>query len=458
LIKRSLKVINEMVSGVGLDSHFENIDIEGVSIDSRTVKNGNLYIPIVRIKDGHDYVIEAIKKGATASLWEKDHPNPPKGIPLIFVDNTLSALQALATSYRNQLSVKVIGITGSNGKTTTKDMVNSILATSFKVHKTKGNLNSQIGLPLTILEVLDEDEIVVLEMGMSETGQIERLSKIAQPDIAIITMIGLSHIATLGSREGIAKAKLEIVAGLKENGLLIYNGDEPFLQHLKTTLTNKKVRFITFGETSENDLFPRTISEDGGEFKFVTNYENSPEYSLPLMGRHNIHNALASIAVGKELNINEENIVYGLKNLSITDMRMQKLKSSKGFTIINDAWNASPNSVKAAIETFQDLSGYNKKLLVLGDMLELGENEIEYHKEIGRFIDPSKIDFLITFGQLSRFLANEAKRNLGAERIKVVTDKEEIVTILNSVTNINDAILVKGSRGMAMEEVVNKLL
>lgn len=458
MIKRSLKVIKEMVNGVGLDSHFENIDVEGVSIDSRTVKNGNLYIPIVRIKDGHEYVIEAIKKGAAASLWEKDHPNPPKGIPLIFVDNTLSALQALATSYRNQLSVKVIGITGSNGKTTTKDMVNSILATSFKIHKTKGNLNSQIGLPLTILEVSDEDEIAVLEMGMSETGQIERLSKIAQPDIAIITMIGLSHIATLGSREGIAKAKLEIVAGLKENGLLIYNGDEPLLQQLKTTRTNKKVRFITFGKTSENDLFPKTISEDGGEFKFVTNYENSPEYSLPLMGRHNIHNALASIAVGKELIINEENIVYGLKNLSLTDMRMQKLKSSKGFTIINDAWNASPNSVKAAIETFQDLSGYNEKILVLGDMLELGENEIEYHKEIGRFIDPSKIDFLITFGQLSRFLANEAKRSLGAERIKIVTDKEEIVTILNSVTNINDAILVKGSRGMAMEEVVNKLL
>ncbi|MFD2444122.1 UDP-N-acetylmuramoyl-tripeptide--D-alanyl-D-alanine ligase [Bacillus sp. CGMCC 1.16607] len=423
-------------------------------MDSRTVKNGNLYIPIVRIKDGHDYVIEAIKKGATASLWEKDHPNPPEGISLIFVDNTLSALQTLASSYRNQLSIKVIGITGSYGKTTTKDMVNSILGTSFKVHKT----NSQIGLPLTLLEVSADDEMVVLEMGMSEKGQIKRLSKIAQPDIGIITMIGLSHIATLGSRGEIAKAKLEIVSGLKEVGLLIYNGDEPFLKGVKNTPKTRGIRFITFGETEHNDFYPSSIINESGEYKFLINKKNSPQYTVPILGKHNIQNALASIAVGKELGINEENIVSGLKNLTITEMRMQKLNSNKGFTIINDAWNASPNSVQAAIETFQELVGYDKKILVLGDMLELGEKEEEYHKEIGRFIDPSKIDFLVTHGPLSKFIANEAKINLGNSRVQHLIDKNEIVNFIESISKANEIILVKGSRGMTLEEIVNKLL
>lgn len=458
MIIKSLKDIQKMMSGEGLETQFDSLLVEGVSIDSRTVKKGNLYIPIVRIKDGHKYVREAIKNGAIASLWDKNHPNPPNDIPLIFVDNTLTALQSLASSYRKQLPIKVIGITGSNGKTTTKDMANSIVSTTFKVHKTKGNFNSQIGLPLTILEVSEDDEVVVLEMGMSERGQIERLSKIAQPDIAIITMIGLSHIAILGSREEIANAKLEIVAGLKDNGLLIYNGDEPLLQKVKKTKGNRLIRFITFGETKGNNLYPFSAYANSEEIQLVINHKDTPTYTIPLMGKHNIYNALASIAVGIELGIKEDSIVKGLKELTITEMRMQKLHSSRGFTIINDAWNSSPNSVQAAIETFQDLSGYNKKLLVLGDMLELGENEEEYHKDIGRLIDPNKIDFLFTYGPLSEFISNEALKNLGNERVRSFTNKDEIVNKIINIAKSNDIVLVKGSRGMALEEVVNKLL
>lgn len=458
MIIKSLKDIQKMMSGEGLETQFESLLVKGVSIDSRTVKKGNLYIPIVRIKDGHKYVREAIKNGAIASLWDKKHPNPPNDIPLIFVDSTLTALQSLASSYRKQLPIKVIGITGSNGKTTTKDMVNSIVSTTFKVHKTKGNFNSQIGLPLTILEVSEDDEVVVLEMGMSERGQIERLSKIAQPDIAIITMIGLSHIAILGSREEIANAKLEIVAGLKDNGLLIYNGDEPLLQKVKKTKGNRLIRFITFGETKGNNLYPCSVYANSEEIQLLINQKDTPTYIIPLMGKHNIYNALASIAVGKELGIKEDSIVKGLKELTITEMRMQKLHSSRGFTIINDAWNSSPNSVQAAIETFQELSGYNKKLLVLGDMLELGEKEEEYHKDIGRFIDPNKINFLFTYGPLSEFISNEALKKLGNERVRSFTDKDEIANKIINIAKSNDIVLVKGSRGMALEEVVNKLL
>ncbi|WP_352523860.1 UDP-N-acetylmuramoyl-tripeptide--D-alanyl-D-alanine ligase [Heyndrickxia oleronia] len=457
IIKR-LKDIQMMTSGEGLEKQYENLLVKGVSIDSRTVKKGNLFIPIVRIKDGHNYVREAIKNGAIASLWDKSHSNPPEDIPLIFVDNTLLALQSLASSYRKQLPIKVIGITGSNGKTTTKDMVNSIVSTSYKVHKTKGNFNSQIGLPLTILEVSKDDEVVVLEMGMSERGQIERLSKIAQPDIAIITMIGLSHIAELGSREEIANAKLEIITGLKDNGLLIYNGDEPLLQKVEISNSNRFIRFITFGEGKENNLYPCSVNIDSEEIRLRINHKDSPTYTIQLMGKHNVYNALASIAVGKQLGIRDDNIIKGLSELTTTEMRMQKIHSSKGFTIINDAWNASPNSVQAAIETFQELMNYNKKYLVLGDMLELGENEVEYHREIANYINPNKIDYLFTYGPLSEILSKEAMKYLGNQRVKSFTDKDKIVNKILSLAKSNDIVLVKGSRGMALEEIVNKLL
>lgn len=203
--------------------------MQGVCIDSKKIKEGNLFVPIIRVKDGHDYVKEAIDNGAVASLWKKSYGTPPKGIPIIFVDDTLFALQQLAQFYRKGLDVKVIGITGSNGKTTVKDIISTILSTTHRVHKTKGNFNSQIGLPLTILEMKRDTEFLILEMGMSEKGQIRNLSQIAQPDVAIITMIGQSHLETLGSREEISKAKLEIIDGLKEEGLLLYNGDETLL-------------------------------------------------------------------------------------------------------------------------------------------------------------------------------------------------------------------------------------
>ncbi|MEK3889846.1 UDP-N-acetylmuramoyl-tripeptide--D-alanyl-D-alanine ligase [Bacillus sp. FSL K6-3431] len=458
MIIRNLKDMQEMMSGDGLANEYEKLLVQGVSIDSRTIKKGNLFIPIVRIKDGHKYVKEAMAKGAIASLWDKSHSDPPKNTPLIFVENTLTALQTLANSYRKQLPTKVIGVTGSNGKTTVKDMVNSIVSTKFKVHKTKGNLNSQIGLPLTILEVSESDEVMVLEMGMSERGQIERLSNIAQPDIVIITMIGLSHIGNLGSRKEIANAKLEILTGLKDNGLVVYNGDEPLLQKLKKLKNKRLFRYHTFGKAKENDLHPSSVSVDSEEVRFCTNSENSPTYTISLMGKHNVYNALASIAVGKEFGMKEEDIVQGLKDLNITDMRMQKLTSAKGFTIINDAWNASPSSVQAAIDTLQKLSGYNKKFLVLADMLELGDKEEEYHKNIGRLIDPSKIDFLFTYGPLSKFISNEARKNLGKERVNIFTDKNDIAKKIITIANPCDIVLIKGSRGMALEDVVKRLL
>jgi UDP-N-acetylmuramoyl-tripeptide--D-alanyl-D-alanine ligase len=253
-----------MASGKELDIKFNDIVVQGISIDSRTIAPGNLFVPIIRVIDGHDYIIEAINKGAVAALWQNDHPNPPDDIPLIFVEDCLIALQQLAYSYRKQLPVKVVAITGSNGKTTTKDMVTSILETSYSVHKTKGNLNSQIGLPLTLLEIEEHTQVAVLEMGMSERGQIERLSQIAEPDIAVITMIGLSHLSSLGSKEEIAAAKLEIVKGLHSDGVLVLNGDEPLL---KIDFN----RVVHFGTDESNDYYVSSIEQEDVKTLFTTN-------------------------------------------------------------------------------------------------------------------------------------------------------------------------------------------
>ncbi|RAV23260.1 UDP-N-acetylmuramoyl-tripeptide--D-alanyl-D-alanine ligase [Paenibacillus contaminans] len=456
MICHKLKVIEQMSEGSGLEFVYEDLIVQGVSIDSRTVKSGNLFIPILRQLDGHDYVEEAFSKGAAASFWQKDHINPPTHIPLIYVDDCLQALQILAANYRKERSLKVIAVTGSNGKTTTKDMIDSVLGTTFRVHKTTGNLNSQIGLPLTILEIGKDIDVAVLEMGMSERGQIDRLSRIAKPDLAIITMIGVSHLSTLGSRKEIAAAKLEIVNGLSDDGVLIYNGDEPLIRNgLKDITTTKPISIVTFGEDESSDYYSASS---------VTNVQGSiftvgdHEFFLPLLGAHNISNALAAIAVASIMGLGPMEIAKGFQSLQVTGMRMEKIVSPIGFTIINDAWNASPVSVSAAIQTFEGLTEYERKFIILGDMLELGDREEEYHREIGRNIDPGNIDFLYTVGPLGKFIALEAQKRFPHGNVESFLDKGELTQVLKKKVKKNDVILLKGSRGMLMESIIPVLL
>lgn len=302
----------------------DDIVIQGVSIDSRTIKPGNLYIPLIRLKNGHDYVQEAHIKGASASLWQMDQPNPPNQIPLIFVEDCLQALQDLARAYRQELPIKVVGITGSNGKTTTKDMINSVLETTYKVHKTKGNLNSQIGVPLTLLDIAPGTEIAVIEMGMSERGQIKRLSQIAEPDFVLITMIGLSHLSSLGSQEEIASAKLEIIEGLVKEGILLYNGDEPLLRNGINSL-EKPITTVRFGLSSSNDYVAGDIQVDVDGITFMNKSNN---YRIPTIGKHNVANALAAIAVAETMGLQPEAIRMGLENVIVTGMRMEKVKTA----------------------------------------------------------------------------------------------------------------------------------
>lgn len=435
---------------------FEDHVIKGVSIDTRKIEKGNLFVPFKGENvDGHKFVRQAIEKGAGAALWDKNVPNPPEDIPVLVVDDPLLALQSLANQYRHQLDLKVVGITGSNGKTTTKDMVASLLGTKYKVHKTQGNYNNHIGLPLTILALPEDAEVAVLEMGMSGFGEIELLSEISQPDAAIITNIGESHLQDLGSREGIAKAKLEIVQGLKEDGLFAYFGDEPLLEEQVKDLSLKRIE--TFGRTEENTIFPVKIEMDNDGSHFETSLYEGETFFLPVLGQHNIHNALAAILIAKEFGVSVKEMKEGLKSLKLTQMRMEMTEGQKGEKIINDAYNASPTSMKAAIQLVSELEGFDTKMLVLGDMLELGDNEEEFHLEIGRLIDPERIQHVYTYGKLGEFIAKGARERFSSENVHSFHDKNELADKLKHQTKGGDLLLFKASRGMKLEEVIEAL-
>ncbi|MGM9956746.1 MAG: UDP-N-acetylmuramoyl-tripeptide--D-alanyl-D-alanine ligase [Peribacillus sp.] len=457
MIKRTLKQISEMVNGLNDSKVFEPIEIHGVTIDSRAVTKGCLFVPLKGEQvDGHQYVRSAIAQGASASFWQQDIPNPPTDLPIILVENTEKALQQLARAYRDQLNIKVIGITGSNGKTTTKDMTAALLATTYKVHKTNGNFNNHLGLPLTILSMDEETEAAVLEMGMSSRGEIEFLSKLAKPDVAIITNIGESHLLDLGSREEIANAKLEIVEGLPQGGTLIYHGDEPLLES-RIQKQFPHLRVLSFGRTERNDLFPLTITQEADSTSFTLGGENQGDYQIPVLGQHNVLNALAAILAAKELNIDNESIHKGLEAIRLTNMRMEMVEGINGQKIINDAYNASPTSVKAAIELIEGLSGFRNKILVLGDMLELGASEKDFHLRIGELIAVDQIDKVFTYGPLADYIAKGARKTFAAENVQSFQDKQQLIEALQTSTDAHDLILVKASRGMKLEEVVKAL-
>lgn len=433
--------------------------LEGVSINSRQLVQGGLFIPIVGEKfDGHQFVSSALTEGAVASLWQHDHGTPPSG-NIVIVQDTLQALQQLAEAYVQQTGVKVVGITGSNGKTTTKDIVYALLAEAYQVHKTEGNFNNHIGLPLTILAMPAQIEILILEMGMSGRGEIELLSTIAHPETTIITNIGESHLQQLGSREEIARAKLEIVSGLRPEGLLIYLGDEPLLKQIlaEPAFQQKEMRKITFGLDHTNNVYPTGVMFQGTNTVFTTNSESDEVWTLPLLGMHNVTNALAAITVAQHYEVTAEQIRQGLSKLQLTGMRIEIIQGRHGITLLNDAYNASPTSMKAAIDVLGNLKGYHRKIAVLGDMLELGEEEAIYHQEVGRYID-GQADLLFTYGRLGQQIAEGAAKVLEPSQIRSYLSKQELINDLLEIAQDKDAILFKASRGMKLEEVVQALM
>ena len=449
------RTIGQIAAILGIEcKEHQDVAVSGVTIDSRKVKPGNLFVPFKgENADGHKYVEQAIAQGAAAALWQKDVPNPPAGAPLLFVEDNLKALQTLAEAYLQSTNAKVVGITGSNGKTTTKDMAAAILSQKYKVHKTEGNYNNHLGLPLTILAMDEDTEVAVLEMGMSGKGEIELLSGLAKPDIAIITNIGESHLLDLGSREAIAEAKLEITTGLKEGGLLVYHGDEPLLAE---KLSGSKWRTACFGRSHDLTAYPLEIQAANDHTSCRLNLFEG-ELVIPVLGNHNVLNAMAAILAAKELGVDYEMVKKGLSALKLSNMRMEMVEGAQGEKIINDAYNASPTAMRAAIDLVGALSGFGQKILVLGDMLELGAKEIQFHQMIGQSIDAGAVDKLFTFGELAAYIAEEAKAGLGEGNVYAYQDKQLLIEELKKHVRANDLVLVKASRGMKLEEVVTAL-
>lgn len=425
-------------------------------MDSRRIAPGYLFVPIEGERvDGHDYIEAAREAGAVAALWEAARALPEGDtVPLILVDDVVAALQALASGYLAHAGAKVVGVTGSNGKTTTKDLLAAVLGTGFRVHKTEGNYNNHIGLPLTILSAPEGTELFVLEMGMSEFGEIELLSKLAKPDAAVITNIGESHLLQLGSRRNIARAKLEIASGMKPGGVLAYYGQEPLIREELAALGEIAIRTTTYGEDDGCDIVSGDISVTAEGTAFNVQDAQGIRFELPIPGRHNAVNALAAIAIGRAFGLSDEQIARGLKTVKLTSMRIERGEANNGAVVLNDAYNASPTSVKAAIDLVAQLSGYAAKWIVLGDMLELGPDEAAFHAEIGAYLNQDKTDRVLLYGPLSSHTYEAAKRNFEPGSALYFTDKNELIERLTAELGPQDLALVKASRGMRMEEVV----
>lgn len=456
--------VSEMVGAVGgkLITGDKGKEFNSFSKDTRTIRNGDFYLPLIGEQfDGHDYISAAIQKGASGFFLSRKYPrneeaiqkvmDSNEGIVIIEVEDTLIALQKLAGYNRNKKShVKLIAVTGSVGKTSTKEMIHSVLEKGFHVLKTEGNLNNEIGLPLTLLR-LEDEEVCVVEMGMSSFGEISLLSKLAKPDIAVITNIGVAHIGILGSQENIFKAKLEILDGLKENGTLIVNGDDQFL---KTLESSHHLEVVKYGiENSDVDIKASELSNEKASAVFQVDHK---KYILNCIGRHNIYNALCAMAVGRELGLQEEQIVEGYSDYKNENMRMQQIHLRKDILLINDAYNANYDSMKAGIEAVEALQA-KRKILVLGDMYELGEYSTDLHRKIGELLTDKKPDLLITCGKASVEISNVVKKGSGNPAYHF-EDKKDAISKLKEVINEGDLIYFKASRGMKFEEIANAVI
>jgi UDP-N-acetylmuramoyl-tripeptide--D-alanyl-D-alanine ligase len=429
----------------------------GITTDSRKVTKGNLFIPLVGERfDGHDYIEHCLNSGAAVCLTQNpisQHDNASA----ILVEDTAKALRDLAAWHRSKHNIPVVGITGSVGKTSTKDMIACVLSKQYEVLKTQGNFNNEIGLPLTLLQLDKKHEMAVIEMGMSGFGEISRLTAIAQPQIAVITNIGVSHIEKLGSQQGILKAKLEILEGLKSDGLIVLNGDDPLLRSIDGSLMH---RTVYYGMENALDYVANSyesLGESGSQFSIKLDGQTY-KVSIPVPGIHNVYNALAAIAIGVEMKIPMDTIIEGIGSYSPGNMR-QNIISFKGIKIINDAYNASPQSMQAAINVLEELSSRTRGIAVLGDMLEMGDMASELHYSVGSFIKDKKIDYLITIGNDSKSIMKAVADSSNQKIILQHFDNnKDALKYIFSIIRQGDYILIKGSRGMKMEEVADGIL
>ncbi len=437
-----------------------------VGHDSREACPGMLFFAIVGERlDGHVFIKNALEAGARVIMCERVPEDVCEGYDFcaIVVDNTVYGMGALASYYRSLLDgVKVIAITGSVGKTTTKEMISSVASASFRTHKTRGNYNNEIGLPLTLFLLEPDVEVIVLEMGMSNLGEIEHMSNIAKPDICVITNIGSSHMESLGSRENISRAKLEIASGLAPDGKIIMNGDEPLLFKHKDEFGD---RALWFGFTNRDNNFRAMnvrLTESDIVFDMVYGDYAVTNVEVPALGKHNVNNALVAYAVGTVLGMSEEKIREGLGNF-VGEHNRQNIYPVGDITVIDDCYNASPESMRAAIDVLTSVAAARGAVptALLGDMLELGETSALLHDQIGRYAAGAKVAKLYCYGDMADIIAEAAIKNgIRAENVYVCKNSEapdDMAELISGAAKPGDVLLVKASRGVRAELVIEAL-
>jgi UDP-N-acetylmuramoyl-tripeptide--D-alanyl-D-alanine ligase len=449
-LKEIVEAVNGEIIKTGKESRYM-----AVSTDTRTIQKESIFIALKGENfNGNQYAAEASQKGAAVCIVD-ELSNPTgdfeKDTVVIKVQSSKEALLSLAKYYRSRLKLKVVGITGSTGKTSTKDLVAAVLTTKYKVFKTKGNFNNEIGLPLMIFKLTDEYDVAVLEMGMSNLGEIHRLADVARPDVGIITNIGVSHIEYLKTRENILKAKMEITDFFRGNNTLIVNYDNDLLKTINTS-NYKLIRISCEEENADYKAENIALDEQSIHFTVADNSGNiSPEFNFDIPGKHNVLNSLLAIACGKELGIAYAEMLDSRYNLEFTSMRLDIVKGNK-FTIIDDCYNASPDSMKAALEVLSNMAG-KRKIAVLGTMKELGEESHRLHKEVSEYAASIKADLLITVGEFN----NAFKEGFSKGEFIAFQSTEEAIEHLSKIIETDDVVLVKASRSMKFETIIEKL-
>ena len=440
----------------------ENLKCSKFLRDTREVKGGEIYIGLVGEKtNGADYFEEAFKKGAVGAILQdikitNEQKEKYKDKVIIIVNDTLKALQKIAELKRNLYgeNFPIVAVTGSVGKTSTKDIIANVLSQKYKTLKTEGNYNNHIGVPLTLLR-LEDHEVAVVEMGMNHLGEISVLTNIAKPTLCVISNIGTSHIGNLGSRENILKAKLEVLEGNNQKEIIINNDND--LLHKFNNENNNEINITTFGIEEKSEVYATNIEAKEESSKFICHVDNEEfEVEVPVAGIHFVYNALCAVAVGKKLGLTNEEIKRGIETFELTKKRMDIEVLKNGTKIINDSYNASFESMKASIE---NLARYeNRKIAVLGDMFELGEYAEELHKNVGKQVAKNNVYILICTGENAKYIASQAEEEgMHKENIYYFENKKEIIRLLQKKLTKNDVVLFKASNGMKFFEIVEEL-
>lgn len=455
------------VVGGDLLAGAETTMVNGLAVDSRAVTPGAAFIAFSGDHvDGHSYLAAALEAGARALVVTRDEEafreviatSRRQDVALVLVDDALRAVQALATHHRERLMCPVIGITGSTGKTTTKDFIRSVLGTRLRVVATDANRNNELGVPLTIMEASADTEALVVEMAMRGTGQIATLCEMARPTAGLITNVGVSHVEVLGSEEAIASAKGELVRAVPERGRVFLNGDDGWSAALEQ-MSGAAVTRYGLGMQCDVRADDVAVDDEGNTTFVLVAEQGTADVHLAVPGRHNVYNALAAAAIGLYLELSLEDVVAGLESAVFTKMRMETFSSASGVLVVNDAYNANPTSMRAAVDTLVDMRVTGKRVAVLGDMAELGSLSELAHFRIGEHVAELGLDVLVTVGERARRIAEGATAaGMAPDRVRPCVTADEASEVLDDVLEQGDVVLVKASRVMGLERVVEGII